>query len=571
MTLLPLLLTLAQAPDLIVHNAKLVTVDAQFRIHQAMAIRGERIVATGPNAAILKLRGPQTRVLNLAGKTVLPGLIDSHTHALDASLTEFDHEIPPMANVADVLAHVRRRAAVVPRGEWIVLRQIFITRLEEQRYPTRAELDAAAPHHPVIFSTGPDASLNSLGLQRNGITRDTKAPAGQPGKVELDATTGEPTGILRTYAAFVNSVPTGRQPTLADKQERLKLLIADYNSLGITGFADRAATPAHIDVYRALHQSNQLNARVFLNYHVTQPNRDWTEVEAEITRAAADPLHQYNNKLWLRGLKVFLDGGMLTGSALMREPWGVSEKYSITDPNYRGMRYIESERLYQLVRLSLQKDLQFTAHSVGDGAVHALIDAYERVNQEFPVRPGRPCLTHANFLSPEAVEKMARLGIVADMQPAWLELDGATLVKHFGLARLRYFQPYATLFKNNIIIGGGSDHMQKIGGLRSINPYHPFWGMWVALERLPRWTTTPLFPEERITRQQAIRLYTINNAFLSFEEKEKGSLEAGKLADFIVLDRDILTIPVADIPKIQVLSTWLGGRPVFERQPSAPR
>jgi len=559
------LLLLAQAPDLIVHNAKIVTVDAKFSIRAAMAIRGDRIVQTGPNAAILKLRGPNTRVLDLKGKTVLPGLIDSHTHSLDASLHEFDHEIPSMATVADVLTHIRNRARVVPEGEWIVLRQVFITRLEEQRYPTRAELDAAAPKHPVIFSTGPDASLNTLGLARNGITKDTKSPAGQPGKVELDATTGEPTGILRTYAAFVKAIPATRPPTLAEKQARLKLLMADYNSLGITGFTERAATATHLEVYRSLRAANALTCRIFVDYHITQPNAPWPQVEAEFDRAAADPLHKYDNMLWLRGIKVFLDGGMLTGSAFMREPWGISTTYSITDPNYRGMRYIDDERLFELARASLKRDLQFTAHSVGDGSVHALINAYERVNQELPVRPGRPNLTHANFLSPEAVEKMARLGITADMQPAWLELDGATLAKHFGRPRLRYFQPYATLFKNKIIIGGGSDHMQKIGGMRAINPYHPFWGMWVAIERKPRWTTEVLFPEERLTRAQAIQLYTINNAFLSFEEKEKGSLESGKLADFIVLDRDILTIPVDQIKDIQVLSTWLGGRTVYER------
>jgi predicted amidohydrolase YtcJ len=562
-----LLLAVAQAPDLILHNAKIVTVDARFRIVRAMAVRNDRITATGTSASILKLRGPKTSVIDLKGQTVLPGLIDSHTHSLDASMFEFDHEIPTMATVEDVLTHIRNRSQVVPEGEWISLRQIFITRLKEQRYPTRAELDEAAPKHPVIFSTGPDASLNTLALARNGITRDTKSPAGNPGKVELDPKTGEPTGILRTYAAFVATVPSGRQPTDADRQARLKMLMADYNSLGITSFTERAATPRHIDIYRQLYEKKELTTRIFLDYHVTNPNGDWKEVESEIARASTDPLHKYDNMLWLRGLKVFLDGGMLTGSALMREPWGASETYSITDPNYRGMRYINQQRLTDLARASLKRDLQFTAHAVGDGAVQALIQAYEDVNKEFPIAPGRPCLTHANFMTPEGIEKMARLGIVADMQPAWLEMDGATLMKHFGLPRLRFFQPYATLFRNKVTVGGGSDHMQKIGGMRATNPYHPFWGMWVTLERKPRWTDQTLFAEERITREQAIRFYTINNAYLSFEEKEKGSLEPGKLADFIVLDRDILTCPVGQVKDISVRSTWLGGKTVYEAKP----
>lgn len=554
----------AQPADLIVRNAKIVTVDDRFRIAAAMAVRGERIALVGAEAAVMRLRGAATVVIDAGGKTVLPGLIDSHTHALDASLYEFDHEIPDMESIADVLAYVRGRARVVPEGEWISLAQVFITRLREQRYPTRAELDAAAPQHPVIFSTGPDAMLNSLALARNGITASTKSPPGQNGKVELDAR-GEPTGILRSYSAFVKPVRTGRVPTDADRMARLKLLMADYNSLGITSFSDRAASAAEVDIYRRLRQDGGLSCRVFLNYHVDLPNRDWAEVDTEIARAAADPLHQYDNMLWLRGLKVFLDGGMLTGSAYMREPWGKSETYAIADPEYRGMRYIDPQRLFELARASLKRELQFTAHSVGDGAVHALIDAYERVNREFPVRAGRPCLTHANFLSPEAVEKMARLGIVADLQPAWLEKDGATLMKHFGEARLRYFQPYATLFKNKVVVGGGSDHMQKIGGLRAINPYHPFWGMWVTLKRQPRWTDKPLHLSERISREQAIRLYTINNAYLTFEEKQKGSLEAGKLADFIILRQDILTCSEDAVKDIQVEATYLGGRRVYGR------
>ena len=555
----------AQPADLILRNGKIVTVDARFRIVPALAVRGERLALVGSEAAVMRLRGPKTQVVDLAGKTVLPGLIDSHTHALDASLYEFDHEIPDMETIADVLAYVRQRARIVPQGEWIALAQVFVTRLREQRYPTRAELDAAAPQHPVIFSTGPDAALNTMGLARNGITKDTKSPPGQSGKVELDPRTGEPTGMLRSYSALVKTPRTGRPITDADRLARLKLLMADYNSLGITSFSDRAASSSEIEIYRTLRQRGELSCRVFLNYHVDLPNREWKEVAAEIAGAAADPLHRYDNMLWLRGLKVFLDGGMLTGSALMREPWGPSDTYAIVDPEYRGMRYIDAQRLYELARESLKHDLQFTAHSVGDGAVHALIEAYERVNRDFPVRAGRPCLTHANFLSPEALEKMARIGIVADLQPAWLERDGATLLKHFGAARLRYFQPYASLFKAKVMVGGGSDHMQKIGGMRATNPYHPFWGMWVTLARQPRWSDAVLHPEEKITREQAIRLYTINNAYLTFEEKEKGSLETGKLADFIVLRKDILTCPEDEVKDIQVESTYLGGRRVFTR------
>ena len=166
-------------------------------------------------------------------------------------------------------------------------------------------------------------------------------------------------------------------------------------------------------------------------------------------------------------------------------------------------------------------------------------------------------------MSPEAVRRMAEIGIVADLQPAWLERDGATLLKQFGQARLRYFQPYRSLQEAGVVVGGGSDHMQKIGSMRSINPYNPFFGMWITLTRAPRWTDAVLQPEQRISREDAVRLYTINNAFITFTEDEKGSLEHGKLADLVVLDRDILECPLDQVKDIKVERTYLGGQTVY--------
>jgi predicted amidohydrolase YtcJ len=195
-----------------------------------------------------------------------------------------------------------------------------------------------------------------------------------------------------------------------------------------------------------------------------------------------------------------------------------------------------------------------------------MVDAYSEVNNNFSVRSARPSITHSNFIPPAALDKIRQLGIVLDLQPAWLWLDGATLEKQFGYDRLSVFQPYKTLFDRGIMVGGGSDHMQKIGSFRSINPYNPFLGMWIALTRQPRWTDRPLHPEQRISREQALRLYTINNAYITFAEKQKGSLEPGKLADFIVIDRDFLSCPVDQIKDIKVEETWLGGRRVFSRR-----
>jgi predicted amidohydrolase YtcJ len=541
-------------------NGRILTVDPQFHIRSSLVIEGERIVATDDPGAVQSA----SKVIDLGGATVLPGLIDSHVHATGASTYEFDHTIPEMETIESVLAYIRQRATVVPEGEWISLNQVFITRLREQRFPTRQELDAAAPKHPVVFGTGPDAALNSLALQRSGIDRNFQITDGLPGRIERDAT-GEPTGIIRAGGRLIKTQPNTKSPDFETKVNRLAALLADYNKAGITSIADRAASDGGIALYQALRDRSRLTCRVYLYYGVNAQSPE-EEILASIAKAARHDLHTANSWLWLRGIKIFLDGGMLTGSAYMNKPWGVSTAYGIDDPSYRGMRYVEPEKLYRIAKAALSQELQFTAHSVGDAAVETLVQTYARIAEnDFPVNAARPCVTHCNFMSEKAIDLMATHGIVADLQPVWLFLDGKTLLKQFGDERLTWFQPYRTLFAKGIKVGGGSDHMQKIGSMRSVNPYNPFLGIWTTLTRVPRWQASAVHPEQILSREQAIALYTINNAWLTFEEKDKGSLEPGKLADFIVIDRDILTCPVDAIREIQVKETWVGGRRVYPR------
>jgi predicted amidohydrolase YtcJ len=547
-------------------NGQILTVDPQFRIANALVIADDRIVAVGEAKDLAAEVASATHVIDLQGATVLPGLIDSHVHSTGASTYEFDHPIPEMETIESILAYIRQRAAVVPEGDWISLNQVFITRLREQRFPTRQELDKAAPRHPVVFRTGPDAALNSLALQQCGIDRNFQITDGLPGKIEHDAT-GEPTGIIRAAGRLIKAKSSSKSPDFEAQVDRLAQLFADYNKSGITSVSDRSASDGSIDLYRALRDRSRLTCRVYFYYSVNAQGKE-EEILTSITKAAQHPLHTYDSWLWLRGIKIFLDGGMLTGSAYMNQPWGVSNAYGIDDPTYRGMRYVDPDKLYRIAKAALSQELQFTAHSVGDGAVDTLVQTYARIAEhDFPVRPARPCVTHCNFMTPGAIDLMATHGIVADLQPVWLFLDGKTLLKQFGSERLTWFQPYQTLFEKGIKAGGGSDHMQKVGSMRSVNPYNPFLGIWTTLTRVPRWQADALHPEQILTRQQALALYTINNAWLTFEEKEKGSLEAGKLADFIVIDRDLLTCPVDEVRDIQVRQTWVGGKRVYLAAP----
>jgi predicted amidohydrolase YtcJ len=216
-----------------------------------------------------------------------------------------------------------------------------------------------------------------------------------------------------------------------------------------------------------------------------------------------------------------------------------------------------------MVRKVAAGGLQFTAHSVGDGAVAMLLGVYEELAKELPIAETRPCLTHSNFMAPESIAKAAALGVVADIQPVWFYLDGRTLLRQFGDARMSRFQPLHRLVATGVKFGGGSDHMQKIGSLRSINPYNPWLGMATAVTRRTRGMDEPLHPEEALSRDESIRMYTSWNAHVLKMEKDAGSLERGKLADLIVIDRDILSCPPEEIRETRVLSTWVGGREVW--------
>src|SRR5688500_18450798 len=374
----------ADGPDLIIHHGTIVTVDKDFSVREAMAVKDGRIVAVGGNDEVLAAKTDRTELLDLKGKTVLPGLIDSHVHPAAAAVHEFDHEIPPMESMADVLAYIKGRADALDDGQWVAVSQVFITRLREQRYPTRAELDEAAPKNPVVFATGPDASLNTLALKLSGIDKDFKATDGGPGHAEKDPQTGEPTGILRGCTRYVKSESPQRQPTEADRYRRTVELFRAYSAAGLTTVGDRGAEPDALARYQAIRDAGELAVRMAVSVRVDTVG-PMDGIRARIRAIADGPARGADDPmLRVIGVKIFLDGGMLTGSAYMLEPWGVSEIYSITDPQYRGVLLVPPERLLPIVRAAAEAGLQFTAHAVGDGGVRTLLDAYEQVARELP-------------------------------------------------------------------------------------------------------------------------------------------------------------------------------------------
>lgn len=556
----------AETADLIVHNAKVVTVDAKFRLAEAVACKGDRILAVGDNKTILRHQGPKTLVIDAKGRTVLPGLYDSHTHPTGAAVSELSETLPNFRSLQEVFAYIRQKAAELPKGEWIVMRYSFPTRLKEGRFPTRAELDKAAPDHPVFYHAGPAGIVNTMALKVSKITRDTPNPG--TGIVVKDPKTGEPTGMLRNAYGVLKGVPPYSSAKASARREALKKLFGLYNSHGITSVADRNAGRDALDLYLALHKDGELTVRVNVARGCS-PSGTREEIARRLDALPGkDGLGGPTGVggVWIRigPIKFFMDGGMLNGTAFMRQPWPKGDTYQIVEDDYRGLLFSPLEQVKILVEEAARRKWQVTAHTAGEGAMDVLLTAYDEVNRIIPIKDMRFCITHANFPSQENLEKCRRLGVCADVQPAWLYKDGATLARVLGEKRIRWFQPYKSWLEHTVI-GGGSDHMLKLDALESINPWSPWLGIATALTRKLE-NGTVLLPEERLSREQALRLYTINNAYLGHEEKEKGSLEAGKLADLIIIDRDYLTCPPDQIAATQVLYTIVGGRVVFERK-----
>ncbi|MFO0825613.1 MAG: amidohydrolase [Gemmataceae bacterium] len=553
--------------DFIVHNAKVVTVDAKFSIAEAVAIRNGKITAVGTNADVLKLKGDKTRLLDAQRKTVLPGLYDSHVHPVGAALSEVGDKVPDLRSLSEVFDYIKNRTETTPEGQWIVLRYVFPTRLKEARFPTKAELDAVAPKHPVLYHAGPAGMTNSMGLKVSGVTKDTKNPG--TGVVVKDPVTGEPTGMLRSAYGVLKGVPGGGDNVTAEKKrEAVKKLFSLYNEHGITSISDRNAGRGDLDLYLSLQKENELTVRVNVARGFSpggtreQVAKRLDELPGQDGRGGPTGVGDE----WVRigPIKMFTDGGMLNGTAYMRKPWPKGDTYQVTEDDYRGLLFAKTEQLQMVCEEAAKRKWAVTSHTAGEGAMDVLLDAYETADRITPIKDLRFCITHANFPSQHNLERCKKLGVCADVQPAWLYKDGHTLLKVLGPERMRWFQPYKSWMEYTTI-GGGSDHMLRFDPLDSTNPWSPWLGVWATLTRkLERGGV--LEPSEALTREQAIRLYTINNAYLGREEKEKGSLEPGKLADLIIVDRDVLTCPVDDVKDTKVLLTLVGGKVVHEKK-----
>ena len=547
--------------DIILINGKIVTVDSNFTIAEALAISGDTIIAVGTNNTILKLSGDETRIIDLHGKTVIPGLIDSHLHPEQASVSEIYDEIPDVQTINQLLDWIKSQTAKKTQGEWIIFPKFFSTRLIEMRQPGLNELDQSAPSNPVFLNGSFGGMINSAAMKLSDITSKTDHPG-----IIKDSKTGLPTGFIRASAFNLLKLPREKELSNQEAQAALVEMLNRYNRYGITSLFSGAGDFESVKIYQDMSEKKILTARIYQNILLQTTGSISKKSVTDILRSYESITGSGDKWVKIGSLKVFLDGGILTGTAYLQEPWGekAGKIFGIEDPSYRGIVNYSREELFDIVSVANEFNWSFTAHATGDGSVNLLLDVFKEVDQLKTIKEKRFSIIHGNFFSSEAIEEMRELGVYANIQPAWFFKDADAMVTILGNTRVESFHPNKSMLHAGVMINGGSDHMVKWDANTSINPYNPFLAMWTMITRKTE-RGSVIGASEAVSREEALKIYTINNAFASFEESLKGSIEPGKLADIAVLTDDYLSCREDDIKDIEALITIVGGKIVYSK------
>ena len=538
----------AEAADLVLYNGKIVTVDGGFSIARAVAIRGDRFIAVGDDARVRALAGAKTRQIDLRGRTLIPGLMDGHLHNAGGGPGV---DLSRARSIDELLAAVRARAAAASPGEIIVSNSDWHeAQLKEKRLPHRRELDRVAPNHPVVLVRGGhEFILNSAALGRWNISRATASPPG--GEIGHDAD-GELNGELVDTARGLVKLPPPPKLTQEGIAAQMRLL----NSVGLTSVRIPGSFQFGGDIVAPYRMFQELKAKGQLTMRVNYLMRifDFSSVDKVRATIASWNVRPDEGDEWLRigGMKTLVDGGFEGGN--MREPY--AEPYG-RGGKFRGIQVVPSAD-YTAVVLELNRQgWRVATHAVGDAAVDQVLAAYESADKERSIRDRRWAIEHLFIGRPDHYPRIRALGVVVSAQDH-LYLAAPSMAKYWGRARAEQVTPVRTFLDEKLLVAGGTDS--------PVIPYNPFWAMYHFITR-DTISDGVYGATQRITREEALRIYTINNARLTFEESIKGSIEPGKLADLVVLSADFLSVPESAVPSIRPLATMVGGRFVYAASP----
>jgi len=540
LTLLPALAP-AQDADTVWRNGKIVTVDSRFSIAEAMAVRNGRFVAVGTNAGIRKYIGSSTRVIDLHGKTVIPGFEDSHLHGAGGGPGV---DLSGTRSLADLYAAIRRRVDASKPGDVIVSNSDWHeAQLKEQRLPLRRDLDPISANNPVVLVRGGhEYILNSAALVKWKIDKTTASPEG--GQISR-YTDGEPNGELMDRARTLVSIPQARL-TL---EQQIESWTEQFRKLHGAGLTSIRLPGISLDQYRMF---QEMKRRGLLRMRITAllsapPNADAMRVREFVQSSGVEP-DEGDEWLKIAGMKLIVDGGFEGGR--MREPY--QEPYG-KDGSFRGLQLMTPDRFTEIVKQLNRLGWRVGTHAVGDAAIDEVLAGYEAANAEKSIQGRRWSIEHGFLPREEHFARIKALGVFVTVQDH-LYLAGPSLVRYWGAARAAWVTPVRAYLDHGVEVAAGTD--------APVVPFPPLWTMYHFVTR-DTISGGVLGADQRISREKALRIATVGNARLTFEEQIKGSIEPGKVADFIILDEDILTAGAKRIEQMRVLSTVVGGKTVL--------
>jgi len=528
-----------QPADVVVLNAHVITVDPRFSIARAIAIADGRFVAVGSEADVRRLAGPKTQTIDLHGQTVIPGLADGHLHDAGGGPGV---DLSRARSIADVLRAVAERVGQSRPGDVIVTNSDWHeAQLTEHRLVYRRDLDTVAPNNPVVVVRGGhEYILNSAALAKWHITKNTPQPAG--GRITRDSA-GELNGELIDRAKSLVTLPPAPRLTVEELQ-------AQHRKLNAAGLTSIRYPGAPVEQYRLLQEMEQ---RGLLTMRVSQLLRFNSADSADAMRQAiaSSGVRADEGDEWVRigGMKLAVDGGFEGGwmREAYAEPWG-------EHGTFRGVNTMKQAAYTDVVKELNREGWRVATHAVGDAAIDEVLAAYEAADAERSIRGRRWTLEHGFIPQPDQFPRMKALDLVISAQDH-LYLAGPSLVNYWGAARANRTTPVRDYLDRGFVVAGGTDS--------AVVPYPP---LWVIYHFVTRDTISGgvMGAEQKISREDALRIETINNAYLTFEERIKGSIEPGKLADLVVLPEDILTCPEKHIEQMPVSMTIVGGKVVYD-------
>jgi len=530
--------------DLVLINGQVWTINPDRPEVSALAISHNRIMATGHDSEIKQFIGPQTKIIDLKGAFVLPGFIDAHTHFLTGGFALQSIKLRDCRSREEFVSRIAAKAAELPAGSWILNGDWDHEQFEPPELPRKEWIDPVSPDNPVCVNRfdGHMVLVNSLALKLARIGKDTVSPPG--GEIVKDPVSGEPTGILKDAACqLVYAIIP--EPSMEEKLAAVRAALNEAASHGVTSIHDMSDLDSY-EVYDVLLQRGELTARLYVYDQISDVD-NFLKMKEKI--GAGHPF------LRLAGLKGFVDGSLGSSTAYFFEPY-------VDQPGTCGLlashmypEGVMEKRLFQADRAGCQ----VAVHAIGDRANALLLDLYQKVFDEDGPGDRRWRVEHAQHLRKEDIGRFGQLGVIASVQPYHAIDDGCWAEKKIGLERIKTTYAFNSLLKSGATLVFGSDW--------TVAPLDPLSGIYAAVTRRTLDGQHPdgWIPEEKIPVEEAIKAYTINAAYAEFTEKEKGSIEPGKLADLVVIDRNILKIKPEEIISASVLMTIVDGRIIFDR------